>query len=73
MGAAVATAKEDQGATIATTTGTRVAAAMVCHMQIPSRYRCLHQRTIIKKRTKGLSRATRLRRLPPGWSLSSFV
>jgi hypothetical protein len=42
VGVAVATARVDPGATAATTTGTRVAAAMVCHMQIPSRYRCLH-------------------------------
>jgi hypothetical protein len=73
MGVAVATAKVDPGATAATMTGMMVAAAMVCHVQIPNRYRCLHQRTIIKKRTRGLSRATRLRRLPPGWSPSSFV
>jgi hypothetical protein len=31
----------------------KVAAALVCHVQIPSRYRCLHQRTIIEKRTRG--------------------
>jgi hypothetical protein len=43
MGAAVATARVDPGAIATTTTGTRVAAAMVCLVQIPSRYRCLHQ------------------------------
>jgi hypothetical protein len=52
MGVAIATAKVDPGATAVTTTGTRVATAMVCHVQILSRYRCLHQRTIIGKRTK---------------------
>jgi hypothetical protein len=59
--------------TAVTTTGTRVAAAMVHHAQIPSRYRCLHRQAITKKRTRGLSRAARLRRLPPGWSPSSFI
>jgi hypothetical protein len=53
MGVAVATAREDPGAIAATTTGTRVAAAMVCHVQILSRYHCLHQRMIIGKRTRG--------------------
>jgi hypothetical protein len=42
VGVAVAMAKVDPGATAATTTGTMVAAAMVCHVQIPSLYRCLH-------------------------------
>jgi hypothetical protein len=73
MGVAVAMAKANLGATAATTTGTMVVTAMVCHVQIPSRYRFLHQRMIIEKRTRGLSRAARLRRLPPGWSPSSFV
>jgi hypothetical protein len=73
VGVAVATAKVDQGATAATTTGTKVAVAMVCHVQIPSRYRYPHQRTIIEKRTRGLSRVARLRRLPPRRSPSSFV
>jgi hypothetical protein len=73
VGAAVATARVDPGAIAATMTGTRVAAVMVCLVQIPSRYRCLHRRMIIGKRTRGLSRAARLRRLPPGWSPSSFV
>jgi hypothetical protein len=72
VGVAIATTRVDPGAIAAMTTGTRVAVAMVCHMQIPSRYRYLHQRMIIGKRTKGLSSATR-RRLPPGWSPSSFV
>jgi hypothetical protein len=71
VGVAVATARVDPGAIAATTTGTRVAAAMVYLVQIPSS--CLHRRMIIGKRTRGLSRATRLCRLPPGWSLSSFV
>jgi hypothetical protein len=73
LGIAVAMARADPGAIDATTTGTRVATAVVCLMQIPSCYRCLHWRTIIGKRTRGLSRAARLRRLPPGWSPSSFV
>jgi hypothetical protein len=42
VGVVVATAKVDQGATAVTTTGMRVAAAMVRHVQIPSCYRCLH-------------------------------
>jgi hypothetical protein len=42
VGVAVATTKVDQGATAATTTGTKVATAMVHHVQIPSRYRYLH-------------------------------
>jgi hypothetical protein len=53
VGVAVATARVDPGAIAATTTGMRVAIVMVCHVQIPSRYRYLHQRTIIEKRTKG--------------------
>jgi hypothetical protein len=73
MGVAVATAREDPRATAATTTGTRATTAMVCHVQIPSRYRCLDRRMIIRKRTRVLSRATRLCRLPPGWIPSSFV
>jgi hypothetical protein len=40
---AVAMARVDPGAIAATTTGTRVAAAMICLVQIPSRYRCLRQ------------------------------
>jgi hypothetical protein len=73
VGVAVAMGKVDLGATAAMTTGTRVAAAMVRHVRIPSRYRYLHRQTITEKRTRGLSRAARLRRLPPGWSPSSFV
>jgi hypothetical protein len=53
VGVAIATAKVDPGATAATTTRTKVAAAMVHHMQIPSCYRCLHQQTITEKRTRG--------------------
>jgi hypothetical protein len=53
VGVAIATTKVDPGATAVMTTGTRVAAAMVYHVQILSRYRCLHQRMIIGKRTKG--------------------
>jgi hypothetical protein len=73
VGVAVATARVDPGAIAATTTGMRVVTAMVCLVQIPNRYRCLHRRMIIEKRTRGLSGAARLRRLPPGWSPSSFV
>jgi hypothetical protein len=43
MGVAVATARVDPRAITAMTTGMRVAAAMVCLVQIPSRYRCLHR------------------------------
>jgi hypothetical protein len=50
---AIGTARADPGAIAATMTGTRVAVAMVYLMQIPSRYRCLHQRMIIRKRTRG--------------------
>jgi hypothetical protein len=53
MGVAIAIAKVDPGATAATTTGTRVAAVMVHHVQIPSHYRCLHQQMITEKRTIG--------------------
>jgi hypothetical protein len=51
VGVAVATTRVDPGAIAATTTGMRVAAVMVCLVQIPSR--CLHRRMIIGKRTKG--------------------
>jgi hypothetical protein len=73
VGVAVATTRVDPGAIAAMTTRMRVAAAMVYLVQIPSRCRCLHRRMIIGKRTRGLSRAARLRRLPPGWSSRSFV
>jgi hypothetical protein len=43
VGVAVATARVDLGAIAATTTGTRVAVVMVCHVQIPRCYRYLHQ------------------------------
>jgi hypothetical protein len=43
MGVAIATARVDPGAIAATTTGTRVTAVMVCLVQIPSHYRCLHR------------------------------
>jgi hypothetical protein len=52
VGAAVAAARVDPGAIAATMIGTRVAAAMVCLVQILSRYRCLHRRMIIGKRTR---------------------
>jgi hypothetical protein len=73
VGVAVAMAKVDPGATAATTTGRKVATVMVRHVQILSRYRCLHWQTTTEKRTRGLSRAARLCRLPPWWSPSSFV
>jgi hypothetical protein len=53
VGVAVATARVDPGAIAATTTETRVTTAMVCLVQIPSRYRCLHRRMIIGKKTRG--------------------
>jgi hypothetical protein len=53
MGVAVATARVDLGAITAMTTGMRVATAMVCLVQIPSHFRCLHRRMIIGKRTRG--------------------
>jgi hypothetical protein len=43
VGVAVATARVDPWAIVATTTGMRVAAAMVCLVQILSRYHCLHR------------------------------
>jgi hypothetical protein len=42
VGVAVPTARVDPGAIAATTAVMRVAAAMVCLVQIPSRCRCLH-------------------------------
>jgi hypothetical protein len=70
---AVATARMDPGAITTMTTGMKVAIAMVYHVQISSRYCYLHQRTIIGKRTRGLSRVARFHRLPPRWIPSSFV
>jgi hypothetical protein len=43
VGVAVAMARVDPGAIAVTTTGTRVTVAMVCLVQILSRYRCLHR------------------------------
>jgi hypothetical protein len=42
VGVAVATTRVDPGAIAATMTETKVAAAMVCLVQIPSRCCCLH-------------------------------
>jgi hypothetical protein len=53
VGVAVATARVDPGAIAAMTTEMRVAATMVCLVQIPSHYRCFHRRMIIEKRTRG--------------------
>jgi hypothetical protein len=53
VGVAVATARVDLRAIAVTMTVTRVAATMVCLVQIPSRCRYLHQRMIIMKRTRG--------------------
>jgi hypothetical protein len=53
VGVSIATAKVDLGATTATTTGMKVAAAMVRHTQIPSHYRYLHWQTITERRTRG--------------------
>jgi hypothetical protein len=72
-GVAAATARVDPGAIAATTTARKVATARVCLEPILSRCRYPHQRTIVGRRTRGLSRAARLRRLPPGWSSGSFV
>jgi hypothetical protein len=63
----------DPGAIATTTTARKVAAARVCLEPILSRCRCPHQQTIIERRTRGLSRAVRLRRLPPGWGSGSSV
>jgi hypothetical protein len=59
VGAAVATARVDPGAIAATTTVTRVAATMVCLVQIPSCCRCLHRRMIIVKRTRGAIKSSK--------------
>jgi hypothetical protein len=53
MEVAVATARVDPGVIAATMTGTRVAAAMIYLVQIPSCYRYLCRRMIIEKRTRG--------------------
>jgi hypothetical protein len=53
VGVVIAMARVDPGAIAMTTTKTRVAAAMVCLVQIPCRYRCLHRRMIIGKKTRG--------------------
>jgi hypothetical protein len=67
VGVAIATARVDPGAIAVTTTGMRVAAVMVYLMQIPNRYRCLHQRMIIGKRTRGAIKSRE------AWSLASWV
>jgi hypothetical protein len=53
VGVAVATARVVHEVTVVTMTGTRVTGAMVRRAQIPSRYRCLHQQAITKKKTRG--------------------
>jgi hypothetical protein len=53
VGVAAATARVDPRAIAATTTVTKVAAAMVCLVQILSSCCYLHQRMIIVKRTRG--------------------
>jgi hypothetical protein len=53
VGVVIAMARADLGAITTMTTGTMVAAAMVCLVQIPSRYHCVHRRMIIGKRTRG--------------------
>jgi hypothetical protein len=52
VGVAVATARADPGAIAAMMTVTKVAAAMVCLVQILSHCRCLHQRMIVAKKTR---------------------
>jgi hypothetical protein len=66
VGVATATARVDPGAITATTTVTRVAAVMVCLVQIPSRFRYLPQRMIIEKRTRGAIKS-REASLPASW------
>jgi hypothetical protein len=51
VGVAVATARVDPEAIVATTTARRVTATRVCLKQIPSR--CLHQQMITGRRTRG--------------------
>jgi hypothetical protein len=53
VGVAAATVRVDPGVIIATTTARRVAAARVYLEQILSRCHCLHQQTIIERRTRG--------------------
>jgi hypothetical protein len=43
VGVAIATTRVDPGAIAVMMTRTMVAIAMVCHVQIPSHYRYLHQ------------------------------
>jgi hypothetical protein len=50
---AAATARVDTGPIAATTTVRKVAAARVCLEPIPSRCRCPHQRTIVRRSTRG--------------------
>jgi hypothetical protein len=66
VGVAIATAREDPGAIAASTTGTRIVIAMVCHVQIPNRYRCPHRRMIIGKRTRGVIKSHEAS-LPASW------
>jgi hypothetical protein len=67
VGVAVATAKVDLGATATMMTGTKVAAAMVRHVQIPSHYRYPHRQAIIEQRTRGAIKG------PEAFPLASWV
>jgi hypothetical protein len=50
---AAATTRVDPGAIVVTMTARKVAAMRVCLEPIPSRCRCPHQRTIVRRRTRG--------------------
>jgi hypothetical protein len=69
----VATTRVVPEVTAMTTTGMRAVGTTVHCAQIPSLYLCLHRQAITKKKTRGLSRAARLCRLPPGRSSSSAI
>jgi hypothetical protein len=53
VGVAAATTSVDPGAIIAMTTAKRAAATRVCLEQILSHCCCLHQQTIVRRRTRG--------------------
>jgi hypothetical protein len=66
MGAITSMAAAALGATTATTVVTRATRGMILRARILSLYHCLCRLMIITKKTRGLSRATRLCGLPPG-------
>jgi hypothetical protein len=63
VGVAEAMARAVPEVIVATMTGTRVADATTHRAQIPSLYRCLHQQTITKKKTRGATKSHEA--LPP--------